>query len=45
MPAMSGDELASLIKESAAPIPVIMITGFGVLMKSAGEHLRIYELH
>jgi signal transduction histidine kinase/ActR/RegA family two-component response regulator len=37
MPAMSGDELAKIIKESAAPIPVIMITGFGVLMKSAGE--------
>jgi signal transduction histidine kinase/ActR/RegA family two-component response regulator len=37
MPAMSGDELARIIKESDAPIPVIMITGFGVLMKSAGE--------
>ena len=37
MPAMSGDELARIIKESDRPLPVIMITGFGVLMKSAGE--------
>jgi signal transduction histidine kinase/CheY-like chemotaxis protein len=37
MPAMSGDELARIIKESARPVPVIMITGFGVLMKSADE--------
>ena len=37
MPAMSGDELARIVKESETPIPVIMITGFGVLMKSAGE--------
>jgi signal transduction histidine kinase/CheY-like chemotaxis protein len=37
MPAMSGDELARVIKRSARPLPVVMITGFGVLMKSAGE--------
>jgi CheY-like chemotaxis protein/anti-sigma regulatory factor (Ser/Thr protein kinase) len=37
MPAMSGDELARIVKESETPVPVIMITGFGVLMKSAGE--------
>jgi signal transduction histidine kinase len=37
MPAMSGDELARLVKESARPLPVIMITGFGVLMNAADE--------
>ena len=37
MPAMSGDELARTIKESGTPLPVLMITGFGVLMLSAGE--------
>jgi CheY-like chemotaxis protein len=37
MPAMSGDELARLVKESARPLPVIMITGFGVLMTAADE--------
>ena len=37
MPSMSGDELARIVKESPRPIPVMMITGFGVLMKSAGE--------
>jgi CheY-like chemotaxis protein len=37
MPAMSGDELARIVKESATPVPVIMITGFGVLMTSAEE--------
>ena len=37
MPAMSGDELARTIKESGSPVPVVMVTGFGVLMISAGE--------
>ena len=37
MPVMSGDELARLVKESARPVPVIMVTGFGVLMNSADE--------
>jgi CheY-like chemotaxis protein len=37
MPAMSGDEVAIHVKESAPSVPVIMITGFGVLMTSAGE--------
>jgi CheY-like chemotaxis protein len=37
MPAMSGDELARVIHDSAAAVPVIMVTGFGVLMTSANE--------
>jgi signal transduction histidine kinase len=37
MPSMSGDELARIIKESSTPVPVVMITGFGVLMNSADE--------
>jgi signal transduction histidine kinase/ActR/RegA family two-component response regulator len=37
MPEMNGDELARFVKESRPTLPVIMITGFGVLMASAGE--------
>jgi CheY-like chemotaxis protein len=37
MPTMSGDELAILVKRSPKPVPVIMITGFGVTMADAGE--------
>jgi len=38
MPGMSGDELARAIKERHPQIPVIMLTGFGDIMKAAGEH-------
>jgi CheY-like chemotaxis protein len=37
MPEMGGDELAARIKASPSPLPVVMVTGFGVLMASAGE--------
>lgn len=37
MPEMSGDELARIVKEGSKPVPVIMITGFGVLMTAADE--------
>lgn len=37
MPTMSGDELAALVKGSPDPLPVIMITGFGMTMADAGE--------
>ena len=37
MPGMGGDELAVSIKEAAPETPVIMVTGFGELMASAGE--------
>jgi FixJ family two-component response regulator len=32
MPRMGGDELASCVKQLQRPVPVIMVTGFGVLM-------------
>ena len=34
MPRMGGDELASFVKQLARPLPVIMVTGFGVLMSA-----------
>ena len=37
MPEMNGDELAKFVKASTPTLPVVMITGFGVLMASAGE--------
>ena len=37
MPKMGGDELASIVKQMPRRVPVIMVTGFGVLMTSAGE--------
>jgi signal transduction histidine kinase/ActR/RegA family two-component response regulator len=38
MPMMAGDELARRVKELSRPLPVIMATGFGVMMHAAGEH-------
>ncbi|MCS6860478.1 MAG: response regulator [Abditibacteriales bacterium] len=37
MPAMSGDHVAAVIKQMEPHVPVIMLTGFGDLMNSAGE--------
>ena len=37
MPGMSGDQLASTVKELSADTPVIMLTGFGDLMDATGE--------
>lgn len=37
MPKMSGDQLASAIKEIAPHTPVIMLTGLGEMMKAAGQ--------
>jgi CheY-like chemotaxis protein len=37
MPGMSGDQLASAVKELSADTPVIMLTGFGDLMDATGE--------
>jgi signal transduction histidine kinase/CheY-like chemotaxis protein len=34
MPRMGGDELASCVKQLPRPVPVIMVTGFGVLMSA-----------
>ena len=43
MPDMSGEQLAVALHESGAAVPVILMTGFGDLMKAAGEkppHVR-----
>lgn len=37
MPEMSGDQLTQEIKKISPHIPVIMLTGFGELMKAKGE--------
>ena len=37
MPGMNGDQLAAAIKREAPRTPVIMLTGFGDVMKSTGE--------
>jgi PAS domain S-box-containing protein len=37
MPDISGDQIATLVKAVAPTIPVIMLTGFGSMMKAAGE--------
>jgi len=37
MPDMSGDQLASIVKQSNPGAPIIMITGFGEIMESSGE--------
>lgn len=37
MPVMNGTELAAKIKAQANPAPVIMLTGFGDLMKTGNE--------
>jgi PAS domain S-box-containing protein len=38
MPEMSGDQLITEIKRMEPKIPLIMLTGFGELMKAKGEH-------
>ena len=43
MPDMSGEQLAAAIHERGPGVPVILMTGFGDLMKAAGEnppHIR-----
>jgi len=37
MPEMNGDALAAAIKEENPRLPIIMLTGFGEMMISAGE--------
>jgi signal transduction histidine kinase len=38
MPEMNGDQLALAIKRRNPKIPVVLLTGFGDLMESGGEH-------
>ncbi len=38
MPEMNGDEMVEQIKLVSPSVPVIMVTGFGELMKVKGEH-------
>ncbi len=43
MPDMNGEQLAVAIHRSASGVPVILMTGFGDIMKAAGEmppHVR-----
>lgn len=38
MPEMNGDQLAVALKKIAPALPLVMLTGFGELMKAKGEH-------
>ncbi len=38
MPEMNGDQLALALKKLAPDLPLVMLTGFGELMKAKGEH-------
>ncbi len=38
MPEMNGDQLALEVKKLCPSIPLVMLTGFGELMKASGEH-------
>ena len=38
MPKMSGDDLAAAIKKLSPATPIIMLTGFGDMMRDQGEH-------
>ncbi len=44
MPEMSGDQLAEKIKKHSPKMPVIMLTGFGELMKVKGEQPKDVDL-
>lgn len=44
MPEMSGDQLAEKIKQHSPKMPVIMLTGFGELMKVKGEQPKGVDL-
>jgi CheY-like chemotaxis protein len=37
MPGLSGDQLTAAVKQKTPDRPVIMLTGFGDMMKAAGE--------
>lgn len=37
MPVMNGDEVARAVKKIAPQVPVILVTGFGDMMKAGGE--------
>ena len=37
MPGLNGDQLAVALKQIAPRLPVILLTGFGVMMEAAGE--------
>jgi DNA-binding NtrC family response regulator len=37
MPGLSGDQVAVAVKELKPDLPVVLLTGFGDMMKAAGE--------
>jgi PAS domain S-box-containing protein len=44
MPGMSGDQLAAELKKISPDIPVIMLTGFGHMMKDTHQHPACVDL-
>src|SRR5690606_8870438 len=37
MPGMSGDQFAKLVREYRAELPVVLLTGFGTIIRQSGE--------
>ena len=44
MPEMNGEQFSFLIKQIAPNKPIILLTGFGVLMHAAGEHPKSVDV-
>ena len=44
MPEMSGDQLADAIKEAQPQLPVIMLTGFGMIMASGNDQPKNVDI-
>jgi FixJ family two-component response regulator len=44
MPQMSGDHMAAAIKLKSPEVPIILITGFGDIIKASGEQPENIDL-
>ena len=44
MPGMSGDQVASEVKKAKPGTPVIMLTGFGDVMRIQGENVPCVDM-
>lgn len=44
MPGMSGEDLAGAIRQRAPHMPIILLTGFGDIIKSSGASIRNVDL-
>jgi CheY-like chemotaxis protein len=44
MPEMNGEQMAAAIKQVSPHVPIIMLSGYGVTMKAAGESLKSVDV-